>query len=191
MTQVEDRAYPLMNLLDVNMRMLYGERKKAFHRLQLEIIRSSDDQSIFAWGHNSDVQIGSILADDPSFFKGCSKMELIDHGSSLKDFQKVGEVSRGVIVAISRMLCDGKGMNVVGGSVWCVEARSQGCQPCKQKEEEGGSLLRLSLTHPIPVASGSVGASFASPSLAADMPLFPSAFSRTLIVHIFCVVKPT
>ena len=74
----------------------------------------SDDQSIFAWGHNSDVQIGSILADDPRFFEDCSKMELIDHGSSSKIFQKVGEVSRGVIVAISLRLCDGRGMNIVG-----------------------------------------------------------------------------
>ena len=53
-TRVEDcRAYSLMGLLDVNMPMLYGERKKAFHCLQLEIIRSSNDQSIFAWGFNS------------------------------------------------------------------------------------------------------------------------------------------
>ena len=60
-TRVEDRAYSLMGLLDVNMPMLYGEGRKAFHRLQLEIIRSSDDQSIFAWGHESDnVRIGSI-----------------------------------------------------------------------------------------------------------------------------------
>ena len=32
-TRVEDRAYSLMGLLDVNMPMLYGEGKKAFHRL--------------------------------------------------------------------------------------------------------------------------------------------------------------
>ena len=48
-TRVEDRAYSLMGLLDVNMPMLYGEGKKAFHRLQLEIIRTSNDQSILAW----------------------------------------------------------------------------------------------------------------------------------------------
>ena len=41
-TQVEDGAYSLMGLLGVNMPMLYGEAKRAFH---LEIIRSS----IFAW----------------------------------------------------------------------------------------------------------------------------------------------
>ncbi|KIK14617.1 hypothetical protein PISMIDRAFT_57930, partial [Pisolithus microcarpus 441] len=48
-TRVEDRAYSLMGLFGVNMPMLYGEGKKAFQRLQLEIIRISSDQSIFAW----------------------------------------------------------------------------------------------------------------------------------------------
>ena len=67
-TRVEDRAYSLIGLLDVNMPMLYGEGRKAFRRLQLEVIRASDDQSIFAWGTN--VRTGSILADDPSDFRG-------------------------------------------------------------------------------------------------------------------------
>ena len=74
-TRVEDRAYSLMGLLDVNMPMLYGEGKKAFRRLQLEIIRTSNDHSIFAWGIR---RTGSILADDPSFFQDCDKMELMD-----------------------------------------------------------------------------------------------------------------
>ena len=65
-TRVEDRAYSLMGLLGVNMSMLYGEGKKAFHRLQLEIIRASNDQSIFAWYC---WQRGSIFAGDPSFFE--------------------------------------------------------------------------------------------------------------------------
>ena len=87
-TRVEDRAYSLMGLLDVNMPMLYGEGKKAFHRLQLEIIRSSDDQSIFAWGFmSSSVRFGSILADDPSFFKGCSGMELQNYDEFIQQYQ--------------------------------------------------------------------------------------------------------
>ncbi|KAI6004964.1 heterokaryon incompatibility protein-domain-containing protein, partial [Pisolithus marmoratus] len=48
-TRVEDRAYSLMGLFGVNMPMLYGEGEKAFQRLQLEIIRTSSDHSIFAW----------------------------------------------------------------------------------------------------------------------------------------------
>ncbi|KAI6102353.1 heterokaryon incompatibility protein-domain-containing protein, partial [Pisolithus thermaeus] len=47
--RVEDRAYSLMGLFGVNMPMVYGEGKKAFRRLQLEIIREFNDHSIFAW----------------------------------------------------------------------------------------------------------------------------------------------
>ena len=80
-TRVEDRAYSLMGLLDVNMPILYGEGKKAFHRLQLEIIRTFNDQRIFAWGHIN--RTGSILADDPSFFSHCSEVELLDYDKFL------------------------------------------------------------------------------------------------------------
>ncbi|KAI0017306.1 HET-domain-containing protein [Xylariomycetidae sp. FL0641] len=46
----EDMAYCLMGIFSVNMPMLYGEgREKAFLRLQEEIMKESDDQSLFAW----------------------------------------------------------------------------------------------------------------------------------------------
>ncbi|KAL4072833.1 heterokaryon incompatibility protein-domain-containing protein [Scleroderma yunnanense] len=78
-TRVEDRAYSLLGLLDVNMPMLYGEGKKAFHRLQLEIIRMSNDQSIIAWAFDGqNERTGSTLADDPIFFGCCSTMELME-----------------------------------------------------------------------------------------------------------------
>jgi Heterokaryon incompatibility protein (HET) len=48
-TRVEDIAYCLMGLFGVNMPMLYGEGEKAFLRLQEEIMKHSDDQSLFAW----------------------------------------------------------------------------------------------------------------------------------------------
>jgi len=48
-TRVEDKAYCLMGLFGVNMPPLYGEGQKAFLRLQLEILGTSDDESIFAW----------------------------------------------------------------------------------------------------------------------------------------------
>ncbi|KAK4206535.1 heterokaryon incompatibility protein-domain-containing protein, partial [Rhypophila decipiens] len=48
-TRPEDTAYCLMGIFDVNMPMLYGEGPKAFIRLQEEILRDSEDQSLFAW----------------------------------------------------------------------------------------------------------------------------------------------
>lgn len=48
-TRIEDMAYCLLGIFDVNMPMLYGESDKSFLRLQEEICKISDDQSIFAW----------------------------------------------------------------------------------------------------------------------------------------------
>jgi hypothetical protein len=48
-TRAEDLAYSLLGILDANMPLLYGEGAyKAFLRLQLEILKESDDESIFA-----------------------------------------------------------------------------------------------------------------------------------------------
>ncbi|KAF3058392.1 Vegetative incompatibility protein HET-E-1 [Daldinia childiae] len=44
-TRVEDMAYSLLGLLEVNMPLLYGEGDKAFLRLQEEIIKSRNDDS--------------------------------------------------------------------------------------------------------------------------------------------------
>ncbi|KAF5013967.1 hypothetical protein FDECE_55 [Fusarium decemcellulare] len=48
-TRLEDVAYCLIGLFGVNMPMLYGEGERAFLRLQEEIMKQSDDQSLFAW----------------------------------------------------------------------------------------------------------------------------------------------
>ncbi|KAI6028175.1 heterokaryon incompatibility protein-domain-containing protein [Pisolithus marmoratus] len=78
-TRVEDRAYSLLGLFNVNMPMLYGEGSKAFQRLQLEIIRVSSDHSIFAWNTKGQLGVwGSILANDPSYFQGCHDIKNMD-----------------------------------------------------------------------------------------------------------------
>ena len=48
-SRVEDTAYCLMGLFDINMPLLYGEGGKAFTRLQHEIVKNQDDESVFAW----------------------------------------------------------------------------------------------------------------------------------------------
>ncbi|KAI0556215.1 HET-domain-containing protein [Xylaria curta] len=70
-TRPEDTAYSLMGIFSVNMPMLYGEgAEKAFLRLQEEIMRESDDQSLFAWIDQSsspDARFG-LLAPSTSNF---------------------------------------------------------------------------------------------------------------------------
>ncbi|GKT42661.1 vegetative incompatibility protein HET-E-1 [Colletotrichum spaethianum] len=48
-TRIEDMAYCLLGIFDINMPLLYGEEEKAFRRLQEEIIKTTPDMSIFAW----------------------------------------------------------------------------------------------------------------------------------------------
>lgn len=69
-TRPEDLAYSLMGIFSVNMPMLYGEGKRAFLRLQEEIMRNSDDQSIFAWVDPSQApdSLHGLLAKSPSAF---------------------------------------------------------------------------------------------------------------------------
>jgi hypothetical protein len=71
-TRAEDIAYSLLGLFDVNMPLLYGEGKlKAFRRLQEEIMKISEDETLFAWG-DADSDMGSssadVLASDPKDF---------------------------------------------------------------------------------------------------------------------------
>lgn len=51
-TRVEDLAYCLLGIFDIQMPLLYGEGVKAFIRLQEEILKTSDDYSLFAWFRN-------------------------------------------------------------------------------------------------------------------------------------------
>ncbi|RFU81841.1 hypothetical protein TARUN_350, partial [Trichoderma arundinaceum] len=72
-TRPEDLAYCLLGIFDINMPLLYGEgRVKAFKRLQEEIIKSTNDDSIYAWSHPQDISrkqhFWGLLADDPSAF---------------------------------------------------------------------------------------------------------------------------
>jgi len=67
-TRIEDRAYSLMGLFGVNMPLIYGERENAFIRLQEEIMRISDDHSLFAWESRDN---DGLLATSPSAFLHC------------------------------------------------------------------------------------------------------------------------
>jgi hypothetical protein len=99
-TREEDMAYSLLGLFDINMPLLYGEGMRAFTRLQEDIIKKSNDDSILAWGLNavsstsepkptppmpglissttdSAMQpspYNTVLAPSPTDFKGCQSL---------------------------------------------------------------------------------------------------------------------
>jgi hypothetical protein len=70
-TRIEDQAYCLLGLLDINMTLIYGEGQKAFKRLQDELIRKTADGSLFLWSRRMN---SGILAPSPSDFSPCGKI---------------------------------------------------------------------------------------------------------------------
>lgn len=76
-TRIEDMAYCLLGLFDINMPLLYGEGKKAFLRLQREILSQEEDFSIFLWtatekwiwkSDGRSLSSCAVLAPGPSHF---------------------------------------------------------------------------------------------------------------------------
>jgi hypothetical protein len=70
-TRVEDLAYCLLGIFDIYMPLLYGEGERAFVRLQQEIVKVTDDESIFAWKSkdNNVFSWRSLFAQSPSEFE--------------------------------------------------------------------------------------------------------------------------
>jgi Heterokaryon incompatibility protein (HET) len=67
-TRTEDMAYSLLGIFGIHMPLMYGEKENAFIRLQEEIIKKSNDQSIFAWS-GVEADHPGLLARSPKAFK--------------------------------------------------------------------------------------------------------------------------
>ncbi|KAF5004696.1 hypothetical protein FDECE_8807 [Fusarium decemcellulare] len=76
-TKVEDLAYCLLGIFNVNMPLLYGEGTKAFLRLQEEIAKEYYDLSLFAWKQDPEKkdQLRGLFASSPAEFAHCSELQ--------------------------------------------------------------------------------------------------------------------
>lgn len=77
-TRVEDAAYSLMGIFDVNMPLLYGEGNKAFMRLQHEIAKMSDDETIFAWTDGDLSESGIFAQSSKAFAESGNIVQIIN-----------------------------------------------------------------------------------------------------------------
>ncbi|OBR08152.1 HET domain-containing protein [Colletotrichum higginsianum IMI 349063] len=110
-TREEDSAYSLLGIFGVNMPMLYGEGRGAFMRLQEEIIKETNDLTLFAWiaspgdsGAQDPPEYRGILASSPREFRNAGKLELSRDAKYnpevgtpwFMSFSVMGEVGSGV-----------------------------------------------------------------------------------------------
>ncbi|KAI1271979.1 heterokaryon incompatibility protein-domain-containing protein [Xylaria sp. FL0933] len=73
-TREEDIAYCLLGIFEVNLPLLYGEGRKAFQRLQEEILKTTEDYTLLAWSGSSDGK--GALADSPRNFQNRTSLHL-------------------------------------------------------------------------------------------------------------------
>ena len=85
-TRLEDMAYCLLGIFNINMPLLYGEGLGAFQRLQQEIIKISDDETIFTWTAKSSTHSTwrSLFAESPSEFANSGQFVPYRHSGSSK-----------------------------------------------------------------------------------------------------------
>ncbi|KAL2208302.1 HET-domain-containing protein [Sarocladium strictum] len=95
-TRTEDMSYCLLGIFDINMPLLYGEGSKAFYRLQTEIWREYDDDSLLAW---------TVPKDDPRVYMPGGVL-----ASSPRDFEKPSTI----VVSRKTLLGDASAMTKQG-----------------------------------------------------------------------------
>lgn len=88
-TREEDQAYCLMGLFEVNMPMLYGEGNAAFLRLLDEIMKRTDDHSLFAYNYHHVPTFVAAETGSPkrsltaADYDGCAHVERLRSGGNL------------------------------------------------------------------------------------------------------------
>jgi hypothetical protein len=81
-TRLEDMAYSVLGIFDVNMPLIYGEGMKAFRRLQEEIMKRNNDLTILAWNISPGAleDLINILASSPRAFSSISEVMPSENG---------------------------------------------------------------------------------------------------------------
>jgi len=139
-TRLEDQAYCLMGLFGVNMPLLYGEGKRAFLRLQLEILSKSDDESIFAWEERSNdglIPQSGLLAESAEWFRDC---EGVQKETFDPNRQPHVMTSKGLRLDLLLKRCDSKSSHTGANAVYDAPLN------CKVFSKNGSSsfmVLRL------------------------------------------------
>ncbi|KAN0099006.1 Heterokaryon incompatibility protein (HET) domain containing protein [Hyaloscypha variabilis] len=121
-TRVEDRAYSLMGLFEINMPLLYGEGQKAFLRLQEEIANSCSALSLFAWEAPSrylgQQQFFGIFAPEPDYFEGCNT--LVAQNNQFHNLNNFVITNKGLNMDTSLVECRiSEHQKVRGLPLWC------------------------------------------------------------------------
>ena len=91
-TRIEDMAYCLLGIFGINLPLLYGEGERSFMRLQEEIVKNSNDLSIFAWSSPQDEtptelnRYCGVFAQHPRDFQASDQLSMVNDTMFIPDF---------------------------------------------------------------------------------------------------------
>jgi hypothetical protein len=141
-TRPEDLAYSLLGILNVSMPLLYGEGgEKAFIRLQEEIMRDSDDQSLLAWdsptGGARTNEMHGVLASSPRDFRNSRDYV----GFSRLNVSRPPEITNKGVRMTTQLISYPTGSNVT--AFWAV-------LDCRNESSESDSIVGILLERTYP-----------------------------------------
>ncbi|KAJ8128163.1 hypothetical protein O1611_g5473 [Lasiodiplodia mahajangana] len=148
----EDLAYCLLGIFGITMPMVYGEGDRAFLRLQEEITKHIDDDSILVWNFNEDRAIdissqafsGGALAPSPSNFANSNHI-IVPSGSGRGSFtHRPLQTSGGSLLARRSIYTDVSGQCFV--VLRCQHASKQGQAigiPVQARLGGSGNYIRI------------------------------------------------
>lgn len=116
--RIEDKAYSLLGIFNVNMSMMYGEGDRAFLRLREEIMKDSEDQSLFAWQTTDDPDLDrGLLAASPADFAKSGDMFASEEDGDDRPYSKT---NRGLFVSLELHKGSNMGENIFIAPLNCI-----------------------------------------------------------------------
>jgi hypothetical protein len=109
-TRVEDAAYCLLGIFKVHMPLIYGEGQRAFYRLQKEIMKTTEDYTMLAWG------LSKFLSNKHHWRAVQNPLKLVDPRRPLADSPNDFELHNRSLWTYSKLLPDSSGAVAAQGS---------------------------------------------------------------------------
>ncbi|USP74572.1 uncharacterized protein yc1106_01846 [Curvularia clavata] len=135
----EDVAYCLLGIFDVNMPLIYGEGRKAFRRLQEEIVKRDNDFTILFWRCLQDSYQKFIGCFAPSPANFADKHNVVASSNSLGEFSTTNK-GLSLSTKVSLQLVN---IQRTGGSLRTVYFMPLGIDPTGRSLMHGIFLRKL------------------------------------------------
>ncbi|KAJ4122805.1 hypothetical protein NW768_010250 [Fusarium equiseti] len=149
-TRIEDMAYCMLGIFGIHMPLVYGEGSRAFLRLQEEIIKTSDDHSLFCWSWATSENRSGLLASRPHSFLDASSYQRHSIGTKPSPY---AIVNSGLSIRLPLIQCWSSCIAVMNVEIARTAGNVKNVGIALRKQPRAGVYTRASYPDvPIPLA---------------------------------------